>query len=164
VLASAGERIWLDQRPHGIVLARPLARAAVVAATGVVLLLVGWPATAGGAVLLGLAAIIALRAVWRWERTRVVLTSDKLFVAHGTWRRRAAAVRLARADPVEVEQSALGRLLGYGTIVAGELEIAFVQDPARVYNLVARAAQEASAERLVERPRRRRLLPRRAAP
>ena len=140
MLASAGERIWLDQRPHGIVLARPLARAGALAAMGAVLVLVGWPATAGGAILLGLAAAGALRAVWRWERTRVVLTSEKLFVVHGTWRRRAAAVRLARAEPVEVEQSALGRLLGYGTLVAGELEIPYVREPRRVCGVVTRLA------------------------
>jgi hypothetical protein len=163
VLASAGERIWLEQRPHGVVLARPLVRAAVLAATGALLVVLGWPATAGGAVLLGLAAMVALRAVWRWERTRVVLTSEKLFVVHGTWRRRAAAVRLARADPIEVEQSALGRLLGYGTLVAGELEIGFVQDPRRVFGLVERAAAEAVPAPAAERPRRARLLHRRAA-
>jgi membrane protein YdbS with pleckstrin-like domain len=164
VLASAGERIWLDQRPHGIVLARPLARAAALAATGAMLLALGWPATAGGAALLGLGAAASLRAVWRWERTRVVLTSEKLFVVHGTWRRRAAAVRLARVDPVEVEQTPLGRLLGYGTLVAGDLEIGFVPDPGRVYDLVARAAREAAPPPAAAEPAKRsRLVPRRSA-
>ncbi|MBW8741103.1 MAG: PH domain-containing protein, partial [Acidobacteria bacterium] len=78
------------------------------------------------------AALLVLRAVWRWERTRVVLTTEKLFVVHGTWRRRAAAVRLSRVGPIEIEQSVLGRLLGYGTIVAGELEITHVPQPRRL--------------------------------
>jgi uncharacterized membrane protein YdbT with pleckstrin-like domain len=85
-----------------------------------------------------LAAAIALRAVWDWEQTRVVLTTEKLFVVHGTLRRRAAAVRLARIGPVEIEQTLVGRLLGYGTIVAGDLEIEFVPGPRRVYGLVER--------------------------
>src|SRR6266536_1457924 len=83
-------------------------------------------------------ATIALRAVWMWERTRVVLTTEKLFVVHGTFRRRAAAVRLSRLGAVEIEQSLVGRMMGYGTIVAGELEIDYVPQPRRVYGLVER--------------------------
>ena len=60
------------------------------------------------------------------------MTTEKLFVVHGTIRRRAAAVRLARIGPVEIEQTLLGRLLGYGTIVAGELEITHVPRPERL--------------------------------
>jgi len=75
--------------------------------------------------------------VWSWDRTRVVLTGERLFIVHGTLRRRAAAVRLAKVQAVEVEQSLLGRLLGYGTIVAGDLEISFVAAPAEVSEAVA---------------------------
>jgi uncharacterized membrane protein YdbT with pleckstrin-like domain len=85
-----------------------------------------------------LGAGVALRAVWNWERTRVVLTTEKLFVVHGTLRKRAAAVRLSRVGAVEIEQGLIGRVLGYGTIVAGELEIDYVPEPKRVYGLVER--------------------------
>ena len=86
--------------------------------------------------LLALAACLVLAAVWRWERTRVVLTTEKLFVVHGTIRRQAAAVRLARVGPIEIEQSILGRLLGYGTILAGDLEITHVHRPARIVDRI----------------------------
>ena len=76
--------------------------------------------------------------MWRWERTRVVLTTEKLFVVHGTLRRRAAAIRLDRVATIEVEQSLLGRMLGYGTLSAGELEIPFVPQPRDVGSLVSR--------------------------
>ena len=66
-----------------------------------------------------------------------MVTTEKLFVVHGTVRRRAAAVRLARLGPVEVEQSLLGRLLGYGTVIAGELEIPYVPAPRELARLVA---------------------------
>jgi len=56
---------------------------------------------------------------------------------HGTVRRRAAAVRLARVGAVELEQSLLGRILGYGTIVAGDLEITHVPDPRRLLDQIA---------------------------
>lgn len=97
---------------------------------------IGWPASIAGVLLQGTGAWIVLRAVWDWERTRVVLTTDKLFVVHGTLRRHAAAVRLRRVGTVEIEQTLVGRFLGYGTIVAGDLEIDFVPEPRRVYGLV----------------------------
>jgi uncharacterized membrane protein YdbT with pleckstrin-like domain len=99
---------------------------------------VGWPASILGVLLQAVAAVIALRAVWAWEQTRLVLTTDKLFVVHGTLRKRAAAVRLARIGAVEIEQGLVGRLLGYGTIVAGDLEIEYVPKPRDVYGLVER--------------------------
>jgi len=99
---------------------------------------IGWPASIAGVLLQAGGAAIALRAVWMWERTRVVVTTEKLFVVHGTFHRRAAAVRLSRLGAVEIEQSLVGRLLGYGTIVAGELEIDFVPEPRRMYGLVER--------------------------
>jgi uncharacterized membrane protein YdbT with pleckstrin-like domain len=113
-------------RPHPIVLARPLVKALGLAAVGVGLVLGGWPLTPAGAAVLALAAVVALRAVWRWERTRIVVAGGQLAVVYGTLRRRTAA---APFGAVEVEQSVLGRLLGYGTVVAGELEIPFVAHP-----------------------------------
>jgi uncharacterized membrane protein YdbT with pleckstrin-like domain len=131
-MVSAQEQVCVDERRHGIVLAGAFARACGLAAVGSFAVVVGWPATIAGAVLLALAAAVAVRAVWLWERTHVVLTTEKLFVVHGILRRRAAAVRLARVGAVEIEQSVLGRLLGYGTIVAGDLEITYVPKPRRL--------------------------------
>ena len=138
MVTSAWERVCLEERRHAVVLAAPFLRALGLAAVGIGLMAIGWPASIGGVALQALGAFIALRAVWNWERTRVVLTTEKLFVVHGTLRRRAAAVRLARVGTVEIEQSLVGRLLGYGTIVAGELEIEYVPGPRRVYGLVER--------------------------
>ena len=89
-----------------------------------------------GALLLTLAAALALMAVWRWDRTHVVLTSEKLFIAYGLAQRRAAAVRLERVGAVEVEQSPVGRLLGYGTVIAGNLEIPYVPRPGEICRLL----------------------------
>ena len=86
--------------------------------------------------LLALGALLAVRAVWRWERTHVVVTSEKLFVVDGTLRRRAAAVRLSKVGAVEIEQTLLGRLLGYGTVIAGGLEIDYVARPRELTRLL----------------------------
>lgn len=138
MVTSAWERVCLDERRHPVVLAGPFVRALGLAAIGIGLMAIGWPVSIAGVALQVVGALIALRAVWSWEQTRVVLTTEKLFVVHGTLRRRAAAVRLARIGPVEIEQSLLGRVLGYGTIVAGDLEIDYVPEPGRVYGLVER--------------------------
>jgi uncharacterized membrane protein YdbT with pleckstrin-like domain len=138
VVNSDWEKVCLEERRHAIVLAGSFARALGLAAVGLGLMAIGWPASIAGVLLQAAGAAIALRAVWEWERTRVVLTTEKLFVVHGTLRKRAAAVRLSRLGAVEIEQTLLGRLLGYGTIVAGELEIEYVPEPRRVYGLVER--------------------------
>jgi uncharacterized membrane protein YdbT with pleckstrin-like domain len=93
-----------------------------------------------GAAVVALAALVALRAVWKWERTRVVVTTEKVFVVNGTLRRRARAVRLAAVEAVELEQSFPGQLLGYGTVVVGPLALEHIPRPKRLYHLVERLA------------------------
>jgi uncharacterized membrane protein YdbT with pleckstrin-like domain len=132
------ERIFFDQRRHGIVLVRPLGRALLLAVAGAVGVALGWPGSIAGAVLLLAASIYALAAVWQWDRTKVVLTSEKLFVVHGVLGRSAAAIRLEKVQAIELRQSPLGRVLGYGTVVAGDLEITGVP---RAREVVAIAQQ-----------------------
>jgi hypothetical protein len=130
---SPRERICLEERRHGIVLARPFGKALALGALGAGLSWIGGPLTILGALVLAGAAFVAVRAAWEWESTRLVVTTEKLYVTYGFWRRRAAGVHLARARTLEVEQTLLGRLLGYGTLVAGELEVDYVAGPWRVW-------------------------------
>jgi membrane protein YdbS with pleckstrin-like domain len=134
---SAREQVRLETRRHGIVLAGSFLRSLAIAAPGVALVMLGWPWSAGGIVLTAIAAFAAVRAVWRWDRTRIVLTSDKLYIVHGLLRRSAAAVRIANVGAVEIEQTFPGRILGYGTLTAGELELTFVPHPGELYGLIA---------------------------
>ena len=131
-----GEEVRLDARPHGAALVRPLARPLVLASLGASLAVGGsevhWALAAAGAGALALAALLTLRAVWRWDRTRLVLTTEKLYVGYGIAQRRAAAVRLARVPALEFEQGVVGRVLGYGTLVAGDFEVPYVPDARRV--------------------------------
>lgn len=135
--AVARERIHFDTRRHGIVLVPALLRAFLAAAIGGFLAVsLPFPLPVAGAALVVAAALYALRVVWRWERTRVIVTDDQLALVRGTFRRRIAGVNLDRVAAVEVEQSLPGRLLGYGTLIAGPLEITFVPQPRNVYGLV----------------------------
>jgi uncharacterized membrane protein YdbT with pleckstrin-like domain len=140
VLRAQDESVVFETRRHGIVLARAFAQSFLLTAAGIAALPLPWPWPTLGAVASAVAAVSAVSAVWRWDRTRVVLTTEKLFVVHGTLRRRAAAVRLGGIGTIELEQGVLGRLLGYGTVVAGELEIEFVPAPRELFAVVERVA------------------------
>jgi hypothetical protein len=136
-----GEELCFESRRHGIVLLRPFLRAFVLGGVGVVLLVGGKPALALGAGALMVASLLAVRAVWRWERTYVVVTTEKLAVVRWTKRRqRAAAVPLHQLENLELEQSLPGRMLGYGTLVADSLAIDGVAHPRDVCRLLARLA------------------------
>ena len=113
----------LEAHRHGIALARPFLRAFVLASAGGACFLAPWTAAnAVGAVLLALAAAIAVVGVARWDRTLLVVTGSTLVVEHGFLRRRSASVS-HNGTVFEVERTLTGRILGYGTVVAGELEI-----------------------------------------
>jgi uncharacterized membrane protein YdbT with pleckstrin-like domain len=132
------EAVRLKTRPHGAALVRPFARSTFLAAIGVGLVAAGmsvaWPLIALGTLALALAAWGAFRAVLAWDRTTLVVTSRKLLVVHGVVRRRAASAALPPGGAVEIDQSLPGRILGYGTIVAGDLEVPFVPQPARLWH------------------------------
>lgn len=114
----------LQARRHGIVLARPLLRSLLLALAGAACFLAPWTALEiVGAALLALAAVLVVVAVARWDRTHLVLTPDALSVSYGLLHRGTASVALESGRVVEVERSVLGRLLGYATVAAGELEI-----------------------------------------
>ena len=140
-LLDPGEYVQLAARPHEVSLVAPLARAVALGGVGASLfalgLRYGWWLGAIGVGLLALAALAALVAVWRWHVTRVVVTTEKLVVVEGLARRRAAAVRLAHAGALHVEQTLLGRAFGYGTLVAGDVEIPYVPEPRRALSAPA---------------------------
>jgi uncharacterized membrane protein YdbT with pleckstrin-like domain len=135
-----GEEIRVEERPHAAALVRPLARPLALGAGGIVLVALGgslsWVVQVTGALAIVLAALVGLRAVWRWDRTVLVVTSEQLLVVGGTFRRHAASVSLDRPGHVAVEQGIAGRLLGYGTLVVGELEIPYVRRPRELTRLV----------------------------
>ena len=131
------ELVYFDSRRHGVVLVPALVRSFLVAAAGGFLVSFGWPSPVLGFALVAVAALLALRGVWRWERTRVIITDEQLAVVRGTLRRRKAAVRLERVGAVEVDQSLMGRVLGYGTLTAGPLEVTYVPQPRSLDRLVS---------------------------
>jgi uncharacterized membrane protein YdbT with pleckstrin-like domain len=117
-------------RPHGAALIRPLGRAVLTAAGGAACILLGtgvhWLLAAFGAAAVIVAAVGAVGSVVGWERTDVFLSSATLRVRWGVIRRHSAEVRLSAEEPVEIEQGLVGRVLGYGTVMAGGIEVPYV--------------------------------------
>jgi uncharacterized membrane protein YdbT with pleckstrin-like domain len=135
------EEIYLDARLHGAVLARPIFRSALLVLLGIAVLLVPYAAAAvAGAILIAAGAFFTLRAVWQWERTHLVVTTEKVYLLNGTIHRRSKAVRLQMVDAVEVDQSLVGQLFGYGTVVVGPLRVGHIARPSEVCHLVERLA------------------------
>ena len=113
----------LEAHRHGIALARPFLRAFVLALAGGACFLAPWPAVSVvGVVLLSLAAVVAVVGVARWDRTHLAVTGNAFVVEHGFLNRRSATISL-NGTVFEVERTLPGRIFGYGTVVAGELEI-----------------------------------------
>ena len=140
------EEIYLDARLHGAVLARPIFRSTMLVLLGIAAMLVPYSAAAGvGAVLIAAGAFFTLRAVWQWERTHLVVTTEKVYLLNGTLHRRSKAVRLQLVDAVEVDQSLVGQLFGYGTVVVGPLRVRHIARPGEVCNLVERLASRRSS-------------------
>jgi uncharacterized membrane protein YdbT with pleckstrin-like domain len=113
----------IETHRHGIVLMRPLFRSLLLAAAGVACFFAPWQRAAiGGAALLALAALLIVVAVARWDRTHLELNGKTLVLEYGFLRRGTASVSL-NATVFEIDRSLLGRLFGYATVVAGDLEI-----------------------------------------
>jgi uncharacterized membrane protein YdbT with pleckstrin-like domain len=99
-------------------------KAFLLAAVGVVLLLYGQQAatTAGrtamylGWLLLVLAAILFLGAWFRRSITELSVTNHRVIYKSGFIRRHTVEMNMDKVETVNVDQSMLGRLLGYGTI------------------------------------------------
>ncbi len=68
------------------------------------------------------------------------MTTEKVYLLNGTLHRRAKAVRLQVVDAVEVDQSLVGQLFGYGTVVVGPLTVRHIAHPSQVCQLVERLA------------------------
>ena len=134
-MGESQEPVSLAARPHGAALVRPLSRSLALGAAGAAVAVLGgrlaWPLAAVGALVLLLAALGAFRAVLAWDRTRLIVTREQLVVVHGVVRRRVAAIDVD-GTAIEVEESLLGRLLGYATVVAGDLEVPYVPDARRL--------------------------------
>jgi len=124
----AGETVQYETRLHWIVMLGHAMIAAILAIIGASLLLTPWSSINGGesasgalrwaggtCVLVG--AIFFGVGLVRRSATEMAVTNKRVIVKSGLANRRTIELLLPRIESIAVEEPALGRLLGYGTVI-----------------------------------------------
>ena len=124
-----GETIIYETRLHWIVLIAPVAaRIAYSASTGVGMLVLSGRTNADqsathqslvamGAAFFLVAFIFIARGVVMRNATEMTVTNKRVFVKVGLAARRTIELLLSRVESIGVEESVMGRMLGYGTVI-----------------------------------------------
>ena len=125
----AGETVQYETRLHWIVMVGHTLIAAVLVLVGLSLLLTPWSSVKGGqaslagplrwagAACLLVAAIFFGIGFVRRSATEMAVTNKRVIVKSGIVNRRTIELLLPRIESIAVEEPALGRVLGYGTVI-----------------------------------------------
>jgi uncharacterized membrane protein YdbT with pleckstrin-like domain len=123
----SGEKLLYTTRLHWIVLVRPLVIGLLLLAGGVGLLVGDYQGgiqgaarkamLIGGIVLVVLAAILVFSGFIRRNATEVAVTNMRVLIKTGLVERRSVEVLLAKVESINVAEPALGRILGYGSVI-----------------------------------------------
>jgi uncharacterized membrane protein YdbT with pleckstrin-like domain len=123
-----GETVQYQTKLHWIVMLGHAVIAAALALIGVALLVAPWSSVTGGGASLTTALRVAGAAslligtiffvvgLVRRNATEMGLTNKRVIVKTGLASRRTIELLLSRIESVVVEEPALGRMLGYGTV------------------------------------------------
>jgi uncharacterized membrane protein YdbT with pleckstrin-like domain len=124
-----GESIIYETRLHWIVLIVPVLLGLLFGLTGAGMLVLSTRATGDksvesesmmaiiGAALLAVALIFIIRGVLVRNATEMTVTNKRVFVKVGLAARRTIELLLSRVESIGVEESVMGRMLGYGTVI-----------------------------------------------
>jgi uncharacterized membrane protein YdbT with pleckstrin-like domain len=123
-----GETIVYETRLHWIVLIAPIVLALLFALTGVGMFVLSSGATGDrsaahqpmmilGAVFFVVALLALLRGVLVRNATEMTVTNRRVFIKVGMAARRTVELLLSRVESIGVEETAMGRMLGYGTVI-----------------------------------------------
>jgi uncharacterized membrane protein YdbT with pleckstrin-like domain len=123
-----GETIIYETRLHWIVLIGPVLLGLLFALTGVGMFVLSERAAAGqnvthetmvgiGAAFFLVALIFIARGILVRNATEMTVTNKRVFVKVGLAARRTIELLLSRVESIGVEESVMGRMLGYGTVI-----------------------------------------------
>jgi uncharacterized membrane protein YdbT with pleckstrin-like domain len=123
-----GETIIYETQLHWVVLIGPVVLALLFGLTGVGLFLLSgrtMPDQTGahqaliglGAAFLAVALIFIIRGVLMRSATEMTVTNKRVFVKVGLAARRTVELLLSRVESIGVEESVMGRMLGFGTVI-----------------------------------------------
>jgi len=123
-----GETIIYETRLHWIVLVVPVLLGLLFGLTGVGMLVLSGRTAAGqtvahesliilGAAFLVIALIFIARGFLVRNATEMTVTNKRVFVKVGLAARRTIELLLSRVESIGVEESVIGRMLGYGKVI-----------------------------------------------
>jgi len=123
-----GETIVYQTRLHWIVLVGPILLALLFAGTGAGMFVLSSRVSADqtlahqslmilGAVFIVLALVFIGRGVLVRNATEMTVTNKRVFVKVGLAARRTVELLLSRVESIGVEESVMGRMLGYGRVI-----------------------------------------------
>jgi uncharacterized membrane protein YdbT with pleckstrin-like domain len=123
-----GETLQYQTNLHWIVMLGHAGLAAFFAAAGVALLVFSWDSRKNGVshsnalIWIALAAFVVAAILFavgliRRNATVMALTNKRVIVKTGLASRRTLELLLSRIESVVVEEPAMGRMLGYGTVI-----------------------------------------------
>jgi uncharacterized membrane protein YdbT with pleckstrin-like domain len=124
----AGETIVYTTRLHWIVLVGPLLLGLLFGLPGAALVIryasgngarndASVPLAAAGAVLLVVALVCVVRGLLKRNATEMAVTDKRVVIKVGLAARRTIELLLSKVESIGVEESMMGRILGYGTVV-----------------------------------------------
>lgn len=125
----AGETLQYQTKLHWIVMLGHAVIAAVLILIGAALLITPWSSVNGGSASLApvlrwagaastlIGAIFFVVGLVRRGATVMALTNKRVIVKTGLASRRTIELLLSRIESIAVEEPAVGRMLGYGTVV-----------------------------------------------
>lgn len=125
----AGETIQYQTKLHWIVMLGHTLIAGALALVGAALLIAPWNSLSGGAasvtpvlrwagdLCLLIGAIFFAVGLVRRNATEMGLTNKRVIVKTGLANRRTIELLLSRIESVVIEEPAMGRILGYGTVI-----------------------------------------------
>ncbi len=123
-----GETIIYETRLHWIVLVVPILLGLLFGLTGLAMFVLSARTTGGksaasesmivvGAAFLIVALIFIGRGILVRNATEMTVTNKRVFVKVGLAARRTIELLLSRVESIGVEESVMGRMLGYGRVI-----------------------------------------------
>lgn len=113
-----GEKLVFRTGLHWTVLVWPVILALAVAAGAVACLIrKDMDIMFGGAALLIVAAAIVAFAILKRNAVEIAVTDRRVMIKTGMFNRKSLEIMLAKVESIGIDEPAMGRLLGYGTVV-----------------------------------------------
>jgi uncharacterized membrane protein YdbT with pleckstrin-like domain len=121
-----GETVLYKTRLHWIVLVGPLLVGVLLGTIGAVFGVGGYEASSkgnsyGGMIIVGLflllgAVLLVGSGLVRKSSTEVAVSNKRVLIKTGFFARKSIEVLLGKVESIGVDESALGRMLGYGSV------------------------------------------------